>query len=448
MNARKITVDFGKKSGKIKPIHATNTGPRRGGVTLVSDSSGEYIEIGVPAVRLHDCEYPYGKNQFVDIHCIFPNPDADADLPESYNFAPTDTYIRSVKEVGADVLLRLGESCDLFPKTLYTKAPQDIEKYASICEHVIMHYNEGWADGFKLNLRRVEISGGADDPRVFSGTREEFFALYRAVACRLREHFPRLKIGGYGAVGFYAVNRLSSTECQKRAIPFLRDFLRYITAEQTAAPLDFFTWYDYPATPEELMLHARYARGVLDEFGLKKTASVICGYNTSSYLAEGVCDRPSYLSELASLLTALQKSDIESAFFSDPPLSESYGRSFILGGTRSEFCPVYHALLTFGELYRLSASVETVGDSRGEIYTLAARSEESGKVMIVTRAYSGNVELRALGIEARCATIRRIASSDGYSSSVSSVCGELAVKDGSVAFRADKDAVYMLEFLR
>lgn len=448
MNARKITVDFSKKSGKIKPLHAMNTGPRRGGVTLVTDSSGEYIEIGVPAVRLHDCEYPYGKNQFVDIHCIFPDPQAEPDLPESYNFAPTDTYIRAVKEIGGDLLLRLGESSDLFPRTIYTKAPSDIEKYASVCEHIMMHYNEGWADGFKLNLRRVEISGGADDPRVFSGTKQEFFELYRAVACRLREHFPRLKIGGYGATGFYAVNRLSSTEGQKRAIPFLRDFLRYITAEQTFAPLDFFTWYAYPASAEELALHARYARGVLDEFGLRRTASVICGYNTSSYLSEGVSERPSYLSELAALTVAMQKSDVESAFLCDPPMSESYGTSFALGGTRSENCPVYHTLLTFGELYKLQSAVEVTGDSRGELYTLAAASPESGAVMIVTRSYSGNVELRVQGTEAGSATIRRIASRDGYSSSVGSVSGELAVKDGTLAFRVDKEAVYMLEFLR
>ena len=448
MNARRIAVDFNRKNGKIKPLHALNTGPRRGGVTLVSDSSCEYLEIGVPAVRLHDAEYPYGKNQFVDIHCVFPDMSADAELPESYNFAPTDAYIRAVRDVGADVLLRLGESTDLFPRPLYTGAPSDLEKYASVCEHILMHLNEGWADGAKLNIRRVEIFGGADDPTVFTGTKEEFFELYRTVACRLRERFPRIKIGGYGSSGFYAVNRLSSTEQQKRAIPFMRDFLRYITSEQTSAPLDFFTWYAYPTTPEELILHARYARGVLDEFGLRRTASVVCGYNTASYISGGVSERPSYAAELASVIAALQKSDVESAFFCDPPSADSYGKSFVLGGCASASCPIFHTLLSFGELYKLGTFVESEGDLRGEIYTLAAKSEQAFAVMVITRAYSGNIELRTTGTEASTASIRRIASRDGVNSGVSSVSGELAVKDGTVTFRADKDAIYMLEFLR
>ena len=448
MNARRITVDFEKKSGKMKPLHALNTGPRRGGVTLVTDSSCEYLEIGVPAVRLHDAEYPYGKNQFVDIHCIFPDMTADPELPESYNFAPTDAYIRAVREVGAEVLLRLGESTDLFPRPLFTRAPLDLEKYASVCEHIMMHLNEGWADGAKLNIRRVEIFGGADDPRVFTGTKEEFFELYRVVACRLREHFPKLKIGGYGSSGFCAVNRLSSTEQQKRAIPFMRDFLRYVTAEQTSAPLDFFTWYAYPASPEELLLHARYARGVLDDFGLRRTASVICGYNTASYISGGVSERPGYASELASLITAMQKCDVESAFFCDPPSADSYGKSFILGGCASANCPVYHTLFSFGELYKLGTPIECDGDMRGEVYSLAAKSEQTCAVMIVTRAYSGNIELRTSGTAGGVAKIRRVASRDGLTSSVASVSGELAVKGGAVTFRADKEAVYMLEFLR
>ena len=448
MNARRITVDFEKKSGKMKPLHAVNTGPRRGGVTLVSDNSCEYLEIGVPAVRLHDAEYPYGKNQFVDIHCIFPDMSADPELPESYNFAPTDTYIRAVREVGADILLRLGESTDLFPRPLYTKSPVDLEKYASVCEHIMMHFNEGWADGAKLNVRRVEIFGGADDPRVFTDTKEEFFELYRTVACRLRERFPRLKIGGYGSGGFCAVNRLSSTEEQKRYIPFMRDFLRYVTSEQTAAPLDFFTWYAYPSTPEELLLHARYARGVLDEFGLRRTASVICGYNTAGYISGGISERPGYASELAAIVAAIQKSDVELAFFCDPPVADSYGKSFILGGSPSANCPVYHVLSSFGELFRLGTYVECDGDSRGEIYTIAAKSDTACIVMIITRAYSGNIELRASGVSSSIANIRRVASRDGTTSSVASVRGELAVKGGSVTFRADKDAIYMLEFLR
>ena len=139
MTARRISVDFSKKCGKLKPYHAVSEGPRTGGVNLFSDVSREFSEIGIPLVRLHDVEYPYGSNQFVDIHCIFPDFSKDPSDPESYNFAPTDAYLRAIREAGADIIFRLGESTDPFPKKLYAKAPADLEKWASICEHIVMH---------------------------------------------------------------------------------------------------------------------------------------------------------------------------------------------------------------------------------------------------------------------------------------------------------------------
>ena len=444
MKARRINVDFSKKCGKLKPYHAVSQGPRTGGVNLLSDVSREFSEIGIPLVRLHDVEYPYGSNQFVDIHCIFPDFSKDPEDPESYNFAPTDAYVRAIREVGADMILRLGESTDPFPKKLYTKTPDDLQKWASVCEHIVMHYNEGFAGGYKMNLKQLEIFGGADDPRVFSGSPEEFFELYRTVASRLKERFPRIKVGGYGCGGFYSFNRLNSTEEQKSFVPYLRAFLRYISSPETKAPLDFLTWYCYPTTPEELALHARYARSTLEECGHKRTKSYLVGYNTHAYLSDDITERPSYAAELASVIVSLSRSDVDLAILADSPLYASYGKTF-LSGDAAENCPVYHTLLMYGELYKLGYAAETVGDSRSEIYTLAATSGERHAVMIVTRQYSGNLEVKLSGTSAACCRIRRIASRDG-THAVSSVGATLPVGDNTVAFRADKDAIYFLSF--
>ena len=442
VTARRISVDFDKKCGKLKPYHAVSAGPRTGGVNLSRDLSREFSEIGIPLVRLHDLEYPYGSNQFVDIHCIFPDFSKDPEDPESYNFAPTDAYVRAIRECGADVILRLGESTDPFPKKLYTKAPDDLQKWASICEHIVMHYNEGFAGGFKMNLKQLEILGGADDPRVFSGSPEEFFELYRVVANRLKERFPRIKVGGYGSGGFYSFNRLNSTEEQKSFVPYLRAFLRYISSPETSAPLDFLTWYSYPTTPEELALHARYARSILEECGHKRTKSYLVGFNTHTYLTDDITEKPSYAAELASDIISLSRSDVDLAILADSPLAASHGKIFLSGGG-AENCPVYHTLLMYGELYKLGYAAETVGDSRSEIYTLAATSGERHAVMIVTRQYSGNLELKLSGTSAASCRIRRIASRDG-SFRVGSVGATLAVVDNTVAFRADKDAVYLI----
>ncbi|MBR5241630.1 MAG: hypothetical protein IKV20_00690 [Clostridia bacterium] len=444
MNARRISVDFSKKCGKLKPYHAVSQGARTCGVTLSHDATREFCEIGIPLVRLNDVEYPYGSNQFVDIHCIFPDFSKDPEDPESYNFAPTDAYVRAIRETGADVIFRLGESTDPFPKKLYAKAPADYEKWACVCEHIVMHYNEGFADGYKMNLKQFEIFGGADDPRVFEGKPEEFFELYRVVANRLKERFPRIKVGGYGSGGFYSFNRLNATEEQKTFVPYLRAFLRYISAPDTKAPLDFLTWYCYPTTPEELALHARYARSTLEECGHKRAKSYLVGYNTHAYLVEDITDKPSYAAELASDIISLTRCDVDLAVLADAPSSLSYGRTFLTGGA-AENCPVYHTLLMYGELYKLGYSAETVGDSRSEIYTLAATSGERHALMIVTRQYSGNLEVKLSGTSATSCRIRRIASRDG-THAVSSVGATLPVGDNTVAFRADKDAIYFLSF--
>ena len=107
---KEIKLDFEKKCGRIKPLNCINGGPRSGGFDLPFDFSEEYIEMAVPMVRTSSCAGEYGYNQFVNIHCIFPDFNADETLESSYNFLPTDLYIASIRNAGAAVFFRLGES--------------------------------------------------------------------------------------------------------------------------------------------------------------------------------------------------------------------------------------------------------------------------------------------------------------------------------------------------
>ncbi len=442
VNIKTLMVDFSKKAGKIKPMHGLSSGTRKGGALPEADLLREFSEIGVPVVRLHDAEHPYGSNQFVDIHCIFPNFELDPDDPESYNFAPTDEYITSIKQSGADIIFRLGESTDLFPRTLFTKAPADLEKWASVCEHIIAHYNEKWADGFKYNLRRFEIFGGADDPQVYSGADADFFELYTFVSNRIREKFPRIKIGAYGVGGFYAMNRLTSSESQKRYISFLRSFLKHISSEQASAPLDFLTWYCYPASAEELLLHAKFSRTLLDEYGFRRTSSIIC-YNTASFMNESIDRDSSYVSDIASLIIVANRSDADTGILTASPKAVSHKKLFFESESGAENCPAYHVLSMYGELYKLVGAVETVGDVRSELYSAAATNGESFAVMIASRSFTGNMELRISGADISRCRIRRIRASAG-TMAVSSAEGELVVNESKVLFRVDGESVYLL----
>ncbi|MBR5143644.1 MAG: hypothetical protein IKW53_01215, partial [Clostridia bacterium] len=275
MQKKEIKIDFERKCGKIKPLNCINGGPRSGGYNLPFDFSEEFCEMAVPMVRTAGAAGEYGYNQYVNIHCIFPDFDADETLESSYNFLPTDLYLASIKNTHADIFYRLGEGREPYGRKLYAKAPADPHKWARICEHIIMHYNEGWANGYKMNIKYWEIWSAPDSGECFASDKEIYFELYRITANHLRERFPRIKIGAYGARGFYSLNRLDATEEMKGYVPYMQDFFSYITKEETMAPLDFFTWACYTSNPEEIAMHSKYARSYLDGAGLRRTRSII-----------------------------------------------------------------------------------------------------------------------------------------------------------------------------
>jgi len=394
MQKKEIRVDFEKKNGRIKPLGCINGGPRSGGYDLPFDFSDEFCEMGVPLVRTSGSAGEYGHNQYVNIHCIFPDFDADESLEESYNFLPTDLYLASIRNTGAGIFFRLGESREPYARKLYARPPKDKEKWARICEHIVMHYNEGWANGFKMGIKYWEIWSAPDTPECWAGDRAEYFELYRITANHLRERFPRIKIGAYGARGFYSLNRLNSTEEMKNYVPFMQQFFSYITRPETEAPLDFFTWACYTTSPEELALHARYARSYLDNAGLRRTRSIICEYNTVDRGGTPPALRESLPSELGAALIMAQKSSADMLMYS---CSDAYSRENALFSMDDHTTPHHYAsysvMCNFSKLYKLGTAIDTGDDSRKELYTLAAAGGDEGAIMLVTRGYEGKLEI-------------------------------------------------------
>ena len=394
MQKKEIRVDFDKKCGRIKPLGCINGGPRSGGYNLPFDFSAEFSEMGVPLVRTAGAAGEYGMNQYVNIHCIFPDFDADEELEESYNFLPTDLYLASIRNTGAGIFFRLGESREPYSKKLYARPPRDPHKWARICEHIVMHYNEGWANGFKMGIKYWEIWSAPDSLECWAGDRQEYFELYRIVAHHLRERFPRIKIGAYGARGFYSLNRLDASEEMKTYVPFMQQFFSYITRPDTYAPLDFFTWACYTASPEELSLHARYARSYLDNAGLRRTKSIICEYNTVDRGDKAPALREDLPSELGASLIMAQKSNADMLMYST---SDVFSRENTLFSMDDHTAPhhyaSYNVMCDFARLYKLGTAIDTGDDSRKELYTLAAMGGKEAAMLMVTRAFEGKIEI-------------------------------------------------------
>ena len=101
-----LSADFSVPTGTIRPLHGINKGPLAPGG--IFDVIKEQKELGIPFTRLHDCGWP--NPYVVDHHVVFPNPNADPTLPESYDFRLTDEYIEAVRKTGAEPIYRLGES--------------------------------------------------------------------------------------------------------------------------------------------------------------------------------------------------------------------------------------------------------------------------------------------------------------------------------------------------
>jgi hypothetical protein len=269
-----LRIDFARPIGQIRPLHGINCGPVCDGGMV--DLTEFYQELRVPLVRLHDCHWP--NPDVVDVHTIFPDFDADPDDPASYRFAKTDEYVAATLATGAQIVFRLGESIDHGRIKEHVHPPRDPEKWAAVCLGIVRHYNDGWASGFRHDIRYWEIWNEPENrPAMWSGTDEDYFRLYAVTSRALKERYPDSKIGGpaVGATG-------SIENGAYRPTPFVVEFLE--TCRRENLPLDFFSWHCYADDPQELVVRAKGVRRELDERGFATTESHLNEWN---YLPDG-----------------------------------------------------------------------------------------------------------------------------------------------------------------
>jgi hypothetical protein len=441
---RTVKVDFSKKIGKLKPINCLNNGPLFG-VDLSADFSEEYKSIAPPFIRVSSPEYPNASVRFLDVHCIFPDMELDERFEASYNFAPTDKYLAAVKECGAEIFLRLGETPEPYEVRRYTRPPRDVAKLARILERIIAHYNKGWANGFKYNVKYVEIMCDVDTEAGWCGSREEYYELYATVATYLKEKHPKLKVGAYSSGGFYALNRFNSGETAKSYVEFCEGFLNYIS-RVNKAPLDFLSWKSYSDSPEELKLHAGYARHYLDYYGFRRAQSIISEFNLEKTRGGAYLGR-TYPSELATMMIVAAKSDVDMVFYSHLDPASLWNALYTVDG-RSEkrLYAAYHVMSAMGSLVALSSAVDSGDDCRRETYSLAAANEERGALVLATANYSGVVEISLEGRDFASYSIKGIIGGGEKGMGYFTEERGLAIRNNKLALRVGKNEVYFFTF--
>ena len=378
-----ISVNTDKTIGKIKPMHGVGQPPFAGS----KFGMFHYLtEAGIPYSRLHDVGGTYGGNRWIDIPNIFRDFDKDPTDPESYDFTFNDLLITALIESGVEPFFRLGVSIenDAMIKAYRLDPPNDNYKWAVICEHIIRHYTEGWANGFKYDIKYWEIWNEPDnyeDPyenQMWRGTKEQYFELYGVASKHLKKCFPHLKIGGYASCGFYAlkdsfVQSAKSSPRMEYFIEFFDGFMEYI--KKNDCPLDFFSWHSYDNI-ENNKLYASYARRRLDEAGYTDTETTCNEWNNETE-ARGTAHHAALI---AGMMLSFQDTALDSAMFYDARFGTSVYGSMFNPLTKEPF-PAYYAFKAFNELYKLGGQIEVKLDREG-VYAVGARCDGEACIMI------------------------------------------------------------------
>ncbi len=406
-----VQVNFKEALGKIKPMHATNNGPvgKVGNFNLgwakieechdrhmIGENIYEFSMAGIPFARTHDASFcsSYGLEHTVDVAAIFPNFDANPYDPANYDFACTDHYLDMIEAAGTKVFYRLGHRIEHQIKKYGTLPPKDFQKWAVICEHIIRHCTEGWANGSKRDILYWEIWNEPDlrygqpaqNIPTWGGTKEQFFELYHVAATHLKKCFPHLKIGGPAIAG-----RLNWAE----------DFLA-----QLRAPLDFFSWHIYTNMPEKVIERAVAVRALLDKYGFESAESILNEWNYVRSMVDPEVAHYSHAQRKRSkgasfslaTMCAAQKSSIDMLMYYDARPTTVWNGLFDLSQIEYSTLTGYYSFPMFNALYRMGTEVQSSADDT-DVYVCAAQDKTRAAVVLTHYNDDDAVEEKPVCVE-------------------------------------------------
>ena len=397
-----INVNFKNTVGQIKPMHAVGQPPFSGGFLSFDFSHIEHLtKAHIPYSRLHDVNGNFGGGRFVDIPNIFRNFDADVDDPASYDFAFTDVLLKALIDHNVTPYFRLGVSIEnqAHIKAYHIHPPKDYDKWARICEHIVRHYNEGWADGFYYDLKYWEIwnepeNGAPGRNQMWTGTAEEFYRLYDVTSKHLKACFgDTIKVGGYGMSGLYGLYYhpdkygidVPKREPDERyetdtyRIEFFHGFLEYI--KEHNSPIDYFSWHSYANLEKTLVIDSyiyrklcEYGHGDLEQHLNEWNNAHVPALHGTSYAAAA---------NAAMMLAFVESGHVDMMHYYDARITASTYGGFFAPLT---FEPVstYYGFFAYGQLYALGNQVQcNITDRQDGLYALAATDGEKKATMIV-----------------------------------------------------------------
>lgn len=386
-----FTVDFTRASGRIRRLNGlNNTSPLNRTDFPGMDTLADFRELEIPVTRYHDAALENPGMELVDISRLFPLFHADPDDERNWNFAPTDEYVQRTLSTGSAVEYRLGESIELSRTRYQVRPPTDFAKWAKLCERIVRHYNEGWANGHRLGIEYWGIWEESDNRHLMDGKDafvENYLPLYEVTSKRLKKAFPNIRVGGPHTAG-------------RR---YLEQFVKF--CREKDCPLDFCAWNSYERDPKRLMAEADGVRSVLDRYGFTHTETELSEWHYSSPDWWRLKDRKTYdgfTAELrsvesaayaAAVLIAAQDSKFDRMFYYAATY-ESWG---LLDHWSRERNPSWYAFRAFAEVAAKGAAERVVvpcSPAPG-VYALASRTPD-GRAALLVAAYREDATGRPL----------------------------------------------------
>jgi xylan 1,4-beta-xylosidase len=365
---RDVKVNASKTVGVIRSLQGAHWDPGPAG----SARSEMYKDLGIDSIRTHDAggigSAGVGDTDgFNAIDSIFPDFSKDPADPASYNFGPTDQLIKNISDAGAEVYFRVGRSnragLVFFPVPGWENAyVPDIDKFAEVVRHIVLHYNKGWAGGYHYGIRYWEIWNEPDFKPFWNGTPEQYHELYAKTALAIRSVDARAKIGGPANT-----THNDMTGLEESFLSFVRD---------NRLPLDFYSYHLYANNSVNPYDNARFAqkyRDMLDSYGFKQAQVVNSEYGTA------LDDTQMIGGPIAEAVFTAEAQ----IYMQSGPLDRVYSYMMIPDAATKE----NHAFAMVSKLNRTPQRLRTSGDDDTGFAVLAGRNEGKRQLRVLVANY-------------------------------------------------------------
>ena len=415
-----LAADFGAETGKIRPeLHSSGFGP-----TICSQTAQDLADVksmGFAFARTHDWALINPNQRVCDYFHIFPLMRLDAKDPENYVFGPTDYLLkRTREEAGLDVFYRLGTSIEHSGKKIHFNSliPEDFDKVAEIFAGTIRHYNCGWANGHKWDIKYWEIwnepdgannmwclpegdGENAEERKERDPKRRALFAkFFVTVLKRLKSEFgDAIKVGGPAMCGYNEV--------------WFREILAACKAEGVAP--DFLSWHGYSDNPMQYNDGAEKVRALCDSYGFANCELIVNEWHYFGYADYGWtdlqrCSDPKVKAKIwtgprshngihsacftLAALANLQRSKLSQAYYYGCRHTGSWGFKDEL---QSKY-KVFYALKLFGDLVKTYPTM-CASTSEDTYTTLAVKSADGARKALLVSDYGGAARTLAVDVK-------------------------------------------------